>query len=764
MRVLGFLIGRYKSLRDQYLPLASLTVLFGENGAGKTNVIEAAMGILQELRRHDADISSLGTWDRETPRSSDSDVDEDVGVLIDLDLAHREGQPERAMLHLFLNGPESGMDNPLTGDRRATYSEMDLPENVPGSVEISQRYWADVLIGEGLPGDPADRELLALSLASQTTFLIKGPVSLVVDPRRIDDSALDAARRLGQFDAADVLVRCAVQLTASTEPEWIVVGEVAGESAVLHLIYHFMLPEPIVLETEPASIDEEMTARIKLAADYYRRQAGIQIGHLRFKGDGTPAGQGGIRVTADSAESVFPPLHLTGDGWGLQDDEGNVTIAPGVTEAAQDLLRRAEQLAPEFITRLGRLVLELRTPGLALGEEPLRILMRETGGFDFEAGAGGAGVNRWIAAVLREAGRQQQSEQRPDAGINVPWWDPDWTTDDEPGFMGDPRGDPWVRLESWVRRQLGDLPPRDILYFVDEPESHLHPLAVNSVRDWLVAFGKRAAGVIVATHAPEFLDASSADAGLVHVARGSNGTTLTPIKGAMYSTLVTRAAGMGLTPGHLLQMTRLILIVEGAADKRVVEHFYGAELAEARIRIIPLQGMHEALSLAESEVFMILDIPIALLFDSVRGNIIEAVRQARKTGTRLSREEEMIVKLIQSFEGQGKPVPKPISNPLPDIVCALPDEGVERFLQRTYQVGFPGWSPLLDGYVSKRGEPFKDWLVKTLGVPSPRGGGTAFVSQMIREVLADTPPELGPHPLLQRTIRTVLRLAAKSRM
>ena len=43
-------------------------------------------------------------------------------------------------------------------------------------------------------------------------------------------------------------------------------------------------------------------------------------------------------------------------------------------------------------------------------------------------------------------------------------------------------------------------------YMADEPETHLHPAAVQSVRNWLSLLSETATAVLVATHSPALLD------------------------------------------------------------------------------------------------------------------------------------------------------------------------------------------------------------------------------------------------------------------
>jgi hypothetical protein len=221
----------------------------------------------------------------------------------------------------------------------------------------------------------------------------------------------------------------------------------------------------------------------------------------------------------------------------------------------------------------------------------------------------GAGLTRSVAASLRLAARELRHTTREvldEAGAVIT----------EPGPVKDAlRTHRRTADRSRIRLtpKTGRLPA---LYLVDEPEAHLHPRAVRSVRDWLQRLGRQANGVLVATHERGFLQLPPGEATVVIARREHSDTKLLPVKEGLVEGLDGISDEMGWSRADLLQLTRLVLFVEGPHDVAVLEAMFGDELGTAGIRLIPIHGAHNALALVDWELAAALGLQRRLLLDN----------------------------------------------------------------------------------------------------------------------------------------------------
>lgn len=121
---------------------------------------------------------------------------------------------------------------------------------------------------------------------------------------------------------------------------------------------------------------------------------------------------------------------------------------------------------------------------------------------------------------------------------------------------------------------------RTRLYFIDEPEQHLHPRLQRDAASWL-ADTTRVAGVqaMIATHAVPFFNLG-ADANLIYVERPpGESTVVRTIDAASLNSLSAEAKQLGLTRGELLAAKTVFLYVEGRAEEAVLGELFSAELS-----------------------------------------------------------------------------------------------------------------------------------------------------------------------------------------
>ncbi len=255
----------------------------------------------------------------------------------------------------------------------------------------------------------------------------------------------------------------------------------------------------------------------------------------------------------------------------------------------------------------------------------------------------------------------------------------------------------------------------------DEPEAALHVAAERWMLQGLRALASsHDMPIIAATHSAELLN--DPDVGLQHVARDASGrTTVTPLA----SPLRPEIESLGLEPSDLLQLYRVILLVEGQHDKLVLDGLIGDELSRARTLVLPLRGAKSVPQLIEAR----------LLFDFTTAGLIVALDNIRlqtfdaawADSVALSKKEG-VDEAVQHLLGQ---LPKPTTEErwirefgiealkagtadrvglfgfaLDDIVKYLP---AERF------VSGADWVSLESEHAHHKGKPFKTWLAQDKG-------------------------------------------------
>ena len=149
-----------------------------------------------------------------------------------------------------------------------------------------------------------------------------------------------------------------------------------------------------------------------------------------------------------------------------------------------------------------------------------------------------------------------------------------------------------------VRLESADAPG---VYVVDEPEAHLHPRAIASVRSWLGELARTATAVLAASHSPMLLDTDSPLAARVLVLSRDGGTELHAVTGTADNSLAETAGELGITKGDLLLMTRLVLFVEGIHDVIILSEWFSSDLRDAGIRVFPVHGGDDFLELAATK-------------------------------------------------------------------------------------------------------------------------------------------------------------------
>ncbi len=287
---------------------------------------------------------------------------------------------------------------------------------------------------------------------------------------------------------------------------------------------------------------------------------------------------------------------------------------------------------------------------------------------------------------------------------------------------------------------------------LDEPEAHLHPLAVKSIIRWCHRMVDSGFNIFVASHHEEFLRHSDADVAHVHITRGGDppvtrGRTLlasaTPL-------LQDVARELGMHPATVLSLVRGILFVEGPLDQAVLDEYASAALEAAGVAIVPMHGTRNLEGLIDGELTPRLGIKVGILTDDT-----DPATMAHRSNKKRSREETWVTRLRKSYADQGFSPPTSFGIPEKDLLFALPAEGIRKCYPESAS-GFPGWLQMCEECRADRGlgpsdsPPWKDYAEQRYGLPlnTPEGvrsvvhtldlAGVEFpsISRVVDEIVA----------------------------
>jgi AAA domain, putative AbiEii toxin, Type IV TA system len=340
-----------------------------------------------------------------------------------------------------------------------------------------------------------------------------------------------------------------------------------------------------------------------------------------------------LEQRSDSAEAEVPVNY---EAYGQAAAWSRVRQSIHATAAV--IAEEANRVAPSFLRDEGQIgveVLPVSVWGARRPQDPGDV--HWPGRVARDLRVVGAGTARWTAAVVKLAcrrlakGRQVVTDQ--DGAVIS---DRAAVRDLVAAARAEPLSQAAVRLEP------ADAPG---VYVIDEPEAHLHPAAIASVRAWLEDLAGTATAVLAATHSPMLLDTDSHLATRVLVLPGDGGTELQALTGIMDERLAGAASELGITKGDLLLMTRLVVFVEGPHDVIVLDEWFGNELRDAGIRVFPAHGGDNFQELVTtrpgvvgSEIIDALGIRIAVISDRSPNRVEPAVKRLLSEAERAGRE------------------------------------------------------------------------------------------------------------------------------
>ncbi len=708
MRLLNVEIERFRSIEDQWIPADGLVVLFGPNSAGKTSVLEAVEHL----------ITQAGTL-RPDP-GSDEDPTVQGSVTFDLPAAGVAGSEDALMYGSLLCGKYS---KPGTfGDSGDPWASLEdgLSERLTGAgLDQVKSLLAEAYARTGDAGSFEDREVLARSLFDPNAAYFSADltnINLYVRGSSLPAEARDAARRIAALAGDDALWKLATGLVSNGRAH---VAWVGGGVSQQSFVGNF--PPVILLDGDLESLSAELESAIVAVHD--------RLWHIKLETKPAPDELRSPTLPELSILVAWDEYHIGAldqtsryavDPWlETLSDEGEVSppaalgdpydqgdwyrVRHSVLAAAKLLEVEANRVAPGFVQSQGRIGIEVLPVAVwGSGKHRVRATFTESNGEQRDLRVVGAGTGRWAAAAIRLASR------RLEKGSQV--------VEDDTGTRVDNKNEPRhiVReayhapfTQTAVRLVPSDSPA---IYIADEPEAHLHPAALHSVREWLSLLAQTAATVLVATHSTVLLDAPSELIRRVLVLPTPEGTVLHRMTGALGEELARVSDALGLTKGELLLLIRLALFVEGAHDQIILDDWFGNELRAARIHLFPVRGADNLPGLIDSEIVAELGIRIATLTDDT------SVSRATSGGPR-TRGENAVANLAREAARAGVKVHS-IGLSQPDILYYL-DEAICQQVSPE----FPGWNNAVNAWAELgRHGPWKRWVKSRYRLPlTPEG-------------------------------------------
>jgi hypothetical protein len=186
--------------------------------------------------------------------------------------------------------------------------------------------------------------------------------------------------------------------------------------------------------------------------------------------------------------------------------------------------------------------------------------------------------------VAYEEGGQQDARSVPDIGRGAARWIAA-STQIAMHAMANPLADTSQLIRPDKQEFSGDV------LFIDEPEAHLHPSAVDSIWRWCKRMAEAGFNIVVASHHEAFLRASGDDVRFVKISRDVESCTQArTVLSTATPLLQELATEVGMHPATVLSLQRAILFVEGPLDQAVLDEFAGPQLDAAGVLIIPIHG------------------------------------------------------------------------------------------------------------------------------------------------------------------------------
>jgi hypothetical protein len=186
--------------------------------------------------------------------------------------------------------------------------------------------------------------------------------------------------------------------------------------------------------------------------------------------------------------------------------------------------------------------------------------------------------------------------------------------------------------------------------FVDEPERGLHPQAEGFLAEGLANLADY---VLSTTHSLKVLNTGLKRGCASLVERDFDGNfqiapRIPTISTRFVSELEKR---LGLEPADLVSLISVFVLVEGAHDRAVLEHFLADALTQHRIEIVPMQGTKGVEDLVTSPfLFAATSAPIVVVLDNGRQEEVQNLLQQIRLAPNREMRKQLKNQSIKHFE------------------------------------------------------------------------------------------------------------------
>lgn len=708
--IVGVEIRRYKNLADIWLPWSDGMAVFGANGVGKTNLLEALALLLGSPQ-------TLG-WARsrlEQPaphalslvaRVPASTLPWSPDVVLDWpqEMQTAEEGVENPFARLFedarwwrMLGADAGADF-WTGLTRA-----DVPDPV--------RFWLASL----QPVSAVSYSLASISRRPATNSA--GPAAVerlfsrTLLVRTLPDEVGQVAAELPDLFAP---LRTHLAHDESTPDGWVPLLELPASTeppGVLQWLPHSRTPD---------EVNDDLDDAFRRAREGLTLLTGVLGDRLAFL---TPLGEEdwhwlAHEIAAKEAQielaTTVPQVQVIASGGGdadfavvagddershTGDDDVLVTLSAGERRWADEALASA---ARELI-RFGQLA-ELYSSLAADLEDTVLVEAVDSvvGNIEASIESGGYWSGEAFEQLLRAVEPTMLAAAR------------DMAHQDHPV------------LDFFIRRMhpgLTLLEPQVVIRVIDEPEAHLHPTAQRRVAAALEGLRRRGQNMVLASHSPHFLDLPGWSQ--LHLSRSDEAVGLSRVPDSGKVARTALAHDLGVTRGELLAGINAVLVVEGLHDQFVLRSLFEFELKSAGVAVVRMFGTNHLLATAELDfIDEYMDVPILVLLDNTRVDRV-------KSGKFATEEEEKLWHLQRSCRRRRRRL-KFYGLHAPDIVCYLSESAV-----RQTNPAFPGWKEVIAVFrrLEERGSrpSFKTWFRNEYDINLTDGNQIAAVLATMKE-------------------------------
>jgi hypothetical protein len=348
------------------------------------------------------------------------------------------------------------------------------------------------------------------------------------------------------------------------------------------------------------------------------------FGHLTFR----------TKISGDLAGFHLPGLkwrpneHFDRERWDAitEDTPGGIEIQHEIDWFLDLICRIANSLLPKFISENSTLRIDLDPSSLIEGNGCLGINLHiKNKRFPIPFRELSGGTRRWVSNIIQlsvsfvcRLGHMFFQE----------------TADSMTQFRNLTEG-------TFIINDARLKPLSNCIICIDEPEAHLHPLAIKSVLELIHKLEDLGATLIVATHNIQVFDHSAELVGetqrFVSVAGGEDDFRSFGRDASQMHYQAQRE--LGLTDGELYLLTKKVIVVEGKQDANFLEGYFGDELRKSGAQLVPLYGLDNIGGRRQKwnlaiELLEKLGVPIAgVLLDNVARGENELRARLRNTRT-----------------------------------------------------------------------------------------------------------------------------------